>query len=46
MDFLHKVRGLFGALEQTEDFSRYTAELRTAYRRKRNFIKLLDQEDW
>ena len=46
MDLLHKVRRLFTALEQAEDFSRYMAGLRAAYRRKRNFIKLLDQAGW
>ncbi len=46
MKFLHKVRELLTVVDEAQAFQRYVAELRAAYRRKRNFIKLLDQKGW
>lgn len=44
--FLRKIRDLLSVLGRADEFARYTAELRALHRRKRNFIKLLDQEGW
>ena len=46
IDFLRKIRDLLSVLGRADEFARYTAELRALHRRKRNFIKLLDQEGW
>jgi uncharacterized Zn finger protein len=44
--FLRKIRKLLVASGRSEEFVRDTAQLRALHRRKRNFIKLLDQEGW
>lgn len=44
--FLRKIQDLLSVLGRADEFPRYTAELRVMHRRKRNFIKLLDQEGW
>ncbi len=44
--FLHKLRALYAAVGEPKAFQNYLTELRIACRAKRNFIKLLDQEDW
>ena len=46
MKFLHKVRELFAVVDEAQTFQGYVTELRATYRRKRNFIKLLDQASW
>jgi uncharacterized Zn finger protein len=46
MTFLRKIRALFASAKQADAFRPYLAELRVVNHRKRNFIKLLDQEGW
>jgi uncharacterized Zn finger protein len=46
MTFLRRLRVLFASAKQVKAFEPYLAELRVINRRKRNFIKLLDQEGW
>ncbi len=43
VEFLRKVRGLMARLGRAEEFSRYLESTRTAFKRKRNFIKMLDR---
>ena len=43
MRYLFKVRELLGRVGREQLFSEYVGTLRTEYKRKRNFIKLLDQ---
>lgn len=45
-DFLRHIRDLLAALGRIDEFPRFTADLRAQHRRKRNFIKRLDQEGW
>jgi uncharacterized Zn finger protein len=40
---LHKIRELMGRLDRVTEFEEYLAALRVEYKRKRNFIKLLDK---
>ncbi len=40
---LHKIRELMGRLDRVTEFEDYLAALRVEYKRKRNFIKLLDR---
>jgi uncharacterized Zn finger protein len=44
--YARKTRDLLTELGQTRVFAAYAQELRVAHRRKRNFIKLLDQAGW
>lgn len=46
MQFLRKIHALFAAAGEAEKFRAYLTELRATHHRKRNFIKLLDQERW
>jgi uncharacterized Zn finger protein len=39
---LQKIRELMGRLDRVTEFEDYLAALRVEYKRKRNFIKLLD----
>jgi len=39
---LQKIRELMGRLDRVTEFEDYLAALRIEYKRKRNFIKLLD----
>ena len=39
---LHKIRELMGRLDRVTEFDDYLAALRVEYKRKRNFIKLLE----
>ena len=39
---LQKIRELMGCLDRVTEFEDYLAALRVEYKRKRNFIKLLD----
>jgi uncharacterized Zn finger protein len=43
VEFLRKVRGLMGRLGRAAEFSGYLESIRTAFKRKRNFIRMLDQ---
>lgn len=43
---LRKVRGLMVRLGRQADFGPYLADLRVRYKRKRNFIQLLDRARW
>lgn len=43
VEFLRKVRGLMARLGRAEEFSRYLESIRAAFKRKRNFIKMLDR---
>ena len=43
VEFLRKVRALMARLGRSAEFSRYLESIRVAYKRKRNFIKLLDR---
>ena len=44
--FLRRIAGLLDGLGQWEEFQQYVAALRGEYRRKRNFIKMIDEEGW
>jgi len=46
MTFIRKIHTLSASVEQMEAFRSFLTELRAVNRRKRNFIKLLDQEGW
>jgi len=46
MGLLQKCRAIFIRLGRQEDFLRYVTALRAEYKRKRNFIKLLDAAKW
>ena len=43
---LRRVHHLMSTLDRKHEFQEYVESLRSAYRRKRNFIRLLDAEDW
>lgn len=43
VEFLRKVRGLMGRLCRSVEFSRYLESTRVTFKRKRNFIKMLDR---
>lgn len=43
---LRKVRALLGQLGRQTDFTQYMTDIRVNYKRKRNFIKLLDRARW
>lgn len=43
VEFLRKVRGLMARLSRSEEFARYLESIRATYKRKRNFIKMLDR---
>lgn len=43
VEFLRKVRGLMARLGRSEEFARYLESIRATYKRKRNFIKMLDR---
>jgi uncharacterized Zn finger protein len=40
---LRRVKQLMGNLGEDDEFRQYLAEVRTEYKRKRNFMKLLDR---
>jgi uncharacterized Zn finger protein len=44
-DLLIRIKTLLAA-DKPEELAAYAAEIRTSHRRKRNFIKLLDQQRW
>ncbi|MDE2111487.1 MAG: hypothetical protein KGJ79_10130 [Alphaproteobacteria bacterium] len=44
--FLHKIRELFAAMDADQEVQTYVTALRTADRRKRDFIILQDQTGW
>jgi tetratricopeptide (TPR) repeat protein len=46
VDLLRKIRDLMARLGRQADFADYLASLRTAHKRKRNLIKLLDAQRW
>jgi uncharacterized Zn finger protein len=46
IDYARKTRDLLTELGQAGVFAAYAQELRSTHRRKRNFIKLLDQAGW
>lgn len=46
MGLLQKSRAIFLRLGRQEEFQRYVTALRVEYKRKRNFIKLLDAAKW
>lgn len=46
VDLLKKVQKAMIRLEQRAEFGRYLESVRAEHRRKRNFMKLLDREDW
>lgn len=43
VEFLRKARGLMARLGRSEEFARYLESIRATYKRKRNFIKMLDR---
>ncbi len=46
VEYARKARDLLIPLGQAQAFADYVQELRLAHRRKRNFLKLLDQAGW
>ena len=43
LKLLHKIRELMCRLDSVTEFEEYLVALRVEYKRKRNFIKLLDK---
>lgn len=44
--YLRKVKGLLAAIGRPEEFPQYVLSLRANFKRKRNFMKMLDKEGW
>ena len=46
VEFLRKVQGMMDRLGRSQEFSLYLESIRTTYKRKRNFAKLLERVTW
>ncbi|MHB0936049.1 MAG: SWIM zinc finger family protein [Armatimonadota bacterium] len=46
IDLLHKCRTIMARLDRLQAFRHYVEKLRAEYKRKRNFIKMLDAAKW
>lgn len=44
--YLRKIRQLMSRLNRSDDFAPYLASVRAEYKRKRNFIKMLNHASW